>query len=116
MKISCGFFSGGRPAQNWTIVPQSKTSIVAEYFCSFGDEIWSMSDDELVQQTADHLVDDLGFVERNEVLDARHPPADRIDHVEVIGVRTQHLRAAVVREIHEIVRHEAIVERHEHGA
>jgi hypothetical protein len=47
---------------------QSKTSIVAEYFCSFGDETWSMSDDALVEQTANHLIDDLGFVERNEVL------------------------------------------------
>jgi hypothetical protein len=47
---------------------QSKTSIVAEYFCSFGDEIWSMSDDALVEQTANHMIDDLGFVERNEVL------------------------------------------------
>ncbi len=57
--------------KNWSVdmVPdQSKTSIVAEYFCSFGDEIWSMSDDDLVEQTARHLIDDLGFVERNEVL------------------------------------------------
>ncbi len=29
MKISCGFFSGGRPAQNCTMVAQSNTSIVA---------------------------------------------------------------------------------------
>ncbi|HYI16595.1 MAG TPA: FAD-dependent oxidoreductase, partial [Thermomicrobiales bacterium] len=57
--------------KNWSVdmVPdQSKTSIVAEYFCSFGDEIWSMSDDALVEQTAKHMIDDLGFVERNEVL------------------------------------------------
>jgi len=57
--------------KNWSVdmVPdQSKTSIVAEYFCSFGDEIWNMSDDELVEQTVKHLVDDLGFIERNEVL------------------------------------------------
>jgi protoporphyrinogen oxidase len=57
--------------KNWSIdmVPdQSKTSIVAEYFCSFGDEIWSMSDDALVEQTANHLIEDLGFVERNEVI------------------------------------------------
>jgi len=57
--------------KNWSVdmVPdQSKTSIVAEYFCSFGDEIWSMSDDALVEQTAQHMVEDLGFVERNEVL------------------------------------------------
>ena len=57
--------------KNWSVdmVPdQSKTSIVAEYFCSFGDEIWSMSDDQLVEQTANHLIKDLGFIEFNEVL------------------------------------------------
>jgi len=57
--------------KNWSVdmVPdQSKTSVVAEYFCSFGDEIWSMSDDALVERTAKHLADDLGFVARNEVL------------------------------------------------
>jgi protoporphyrinogen oxidase len=58
--------------KNWSVdmVPdQSKTSIVAEYFCSEGDHIWSMGNDDLVAQTARHLSDDLGFVERNEVLD-----------------------------------------------
>ncbi len=57
--------------KNWSVdmVPdQSKTSVVAEYFCSFGDEIWNRSDDTLVEQTARHLSDDLGFVTRNEVL------------------------------------------------
>jgi protoporphyrinogen oxidase len=57
--------------KNWSVdmVPdQSKTSIVAEYFCSEGDHIWNMSNDDLVEQTARHLADDLGFVERNEVL------------------------------------------------
>jgi len=57
--------------KNWSVdmVPdQSKTSIVAEYFCSFGDAIWNMSDAELVEQTVRHLSDDLGFIRRNEVL------------------------------------------------
>lgn len=57
--------------KNWSVdmVPdQRKTSIVAEYFCSFGDPVWSMSDDALVEQTVKHLVEDLGFIERNEVL------------------------------------------------
>ena len=57
--------------KNWSVdmVPdQSKTSVVAEYFCSFGDHIWNMSDDELVEQTVRHLSDDLGFIERGEVL------------------------------------------------
>lgn len=57
--------------KNWSVdmVPdQSKTSVVAEYFCSFGDHIWSMSDDALVAQTVRHLSDDLGFIKREEVL------------------------------------------------
>ncbi len=57
--------------KNWSVdmVPdQSKTSIVAEYFCSYGDHIWNMSDDELVERTAKHLAEDLGFIDRNEVL------------------------------------------------
>jgi len=57
--------------KNWSVdmVPdQSKTSVVAEYFCSFGDDIWNRSDDALVERTARHLSDDLGFVTRNEVL------------------------------------------------
>jgi protoporphyrinogen oxidase len=58
--------------KNWSVdmVPdQSKTSVVAEYFCSYGDEIWNMSDEALVEQTARHLSDDLHFVSRREVID-----------------------------------------------
>jgi protoporphyrinogen oxidase len=57
--------------KNWSrdMVPdQAKTSIVAEYFCSFGDDIWGSSDDALVERTAKHLADDLGFITRDEVL------------------------------------------------
>lgn len=57
--------------KNWSVdmVPdQSKTSVVAEYFCSFGDHIWSMSDEALVEQTVKHLSEDLGFITREEVL------------------------------------------------
>lgn len=57
--------------KNWSpaMVPSDEhTSLVIEYFCSFGDEIWSMSEDELVEQSVRHLVDDLGFVTRDEVL------------------------------------------------
>ena len=57
--------------KNWSVdlVPdRSKTSIVAEYFCSFGDPTWAASDDILVERTARHLADDLGFIARDEVL------------------------------------------------
>ncbi len=58
--------------KNWSpaMVPDDRyTSIVAEYFCSFGDAIWSMSDAALVAQTVRHLVEDLRFISADEVID-----------------------------------------------
>lgn len=57
--------------KNWSpaMVPSDEyTSLVVEYFCSFGDHIWSMSEEELVAQTVRHLVHDLGFITPDEVL------------------------------------------------
>lgn len=57
--------------KNWSpaMVPSDEyTSLVVEYFCSFGDHIWSMSEDELVERTIKHLNEDLGFVKPDEVL------------------------------------------------
>ena len=57
--------------KNWSpaMVPSDDyTSLVVEYFCSFGDHIWSMSEEQLVEQTVRHLVDDMGFIRRDEVL------------------------------------------------
>lgn len=44
------------------------TSLVVEYFCSFGDHIWSMSEEELVGRTVRHLVEDLKFITPDEVI------------------------------------------------
>jgi protoporphyrinogen oxidase len=57
--------------KNWSpaMVPGDEfTSLVVEYFCSFGDAIWSMSEEELVAQTVKHLVQDLGFISPDEVI------------------------------------------------
>jgi protoporphyrinogen oxidase len=57
--------------KNWSpeMVPSDEyTSLVVEYFCSFGDHIWSMSEEELVQQTVKHLVEDLKFITPDEVI------------------------------------------------
>ncbi|MCU1384688.1 MAG: Protoporphyrinogen oxidase [Acidobacteria bacterium] len=57
--------------KNWSpaMVPgDDYTSIVAEYFCSFGDAIWSMTDEALVERTVRHLVKDLRFIAPEEVL------------------------------------------------
>ena len=57
--------------KNWSpaMVPSDEyTSLVVEYFCSFGDEIWNMSEEEFVEKTVDHLVNDLKFIDESEVL------------------------------------------------
>src|SRR5918993_571232 len=57
--------------KNWSpdMVPgDDYTSVVAEYFCSFGDAIWNMSEEDLVAQTVKHLVHDLKFITHDEVL------------------------------------------------
>jgi protoporphyrinogen oxidase len=57
--------------KNWSpfMVPSDEyTSLVIEYFCSFGDHIWSMSEEELVEQSVKHLVEDMKFLKREEVL------------------------------------------------
>jgi protoporphyrinogen oxidase len=55
---------------NWSkdMAPEGKTSICAEWFCSIGDEFWEMKDQDIVDQTIGHLVDDLGFITREEVI------------------------------------------------
>jgi protoporphyrinogen oxidase len=57
--------------KNWSpeMVPGDEyTSLVVEYFCTRGDHIWSMSDEQLVNQTVKHLVEDLHFVNPDEVI------------------------------------------------
>jgi protoporphyrinogen oxidase len=74
--------------KNWSpaMVPSDEfTSLVVEYFCSFGDPIWSMSEEELVEQTVRHLADDLGFIHRDEVLGGFTVRAPRAYPAYVIG-------------------------------
>jgi len=74
--------------KNWSpeMVPDpSLTSLVVEYFCSFGDHIWSMSDDDLVEQTIRHLVEDMGFLRRDEVIGGFAVRAPRAYPSYVIG-------------------------------
>ncbi|MCC6314546.1 MAG: FAD-dependent oxidoreductase [Thermomicrobiales bacterium] len=74
--------------KNWSpeMVPgDDYTSLVVEYFCSFGDAIWSMSDEQLVEKTIEHLIQDLGFISRDEVLDGFVIRAPRAYPAYVIG-------------------------------
>ena len=74
--------------KNWSpaMVPDpSMTSLVVEYFCSFGDHIWSMSEEELVAQTIKHLVNDLKFISPDEVIGGFTIRAPRAYPAYVIG-------------------------------
>ena len=57
--------------KNWSaaMVPGDEyTSLVVEYFCSFGDHIWQMTEEQLVEQTIKHLIEDMKFITRDEVI------------------------------------------------
>jgi protoporphyrinogen oxidase len=74
--------------KNWSpaMVPNDElTSLVVEYFCSFGDHIWSMTEEELVAQTVRHLVNDLGFITPEEVIGGFTIRAPRAYPAYVIG-------------------------------
>lgn len=79
--------------KNWSaaMVPGDEyTSIVAEYFCSFGDDIWGSSDAELVERTIKHMVEDLKFISRDEVIGGFAIRAPRAYPAYVLGY-DQHL-------------------------
>lgn len=74
--------------KNWSpsMVPSPDvTSLVVEYFCSYGDSIWNMTEEELVEQTVKHLVNDLKFITRDEVIDGFIIRAPRAYPSYVIG-------------------------------
>lgn len=59
--------------KNWSpaMVPDDEhTSLVLECFCSLGDPVWEMSDDEIKKRCIRDLVDKLGFIEDQEIEDA----------------------------------------------
>ena len=59
--------------KNWSVnmVPDADhTSLVLECFCTFKDEIWNMSDDEIRERCTRDLVDKLKFIKDEEVIGA----------------------------------------------
>lgn len=58
--------------KNWSVkmAPEGKTSLVVEYFCFAGDEIWKISDSKLVRVTVDILVNKLGFITEEDVIES----------------------------------------------
>ena len=58
--------------RNWSsaMAPEGKSSIVAEYFCFQDDDIWGMDDQDLIDLTISDLDMRLGFLKKEEVIDA----------------------------------------------
>jgi protoporphyrinogen oxidase len=57
--------------KNWSpdLVPSlDKTSVVCECFCTRGDDVWTMSDDDLADRVVADLADRLGFITRDQVV------------------------------------------------
>jgi len=55
--------------KNWSpdMVPDNEhTSLVLECFCSEGDSIWNMSDEEITERCVRDLVDKLNFIEQQD--------------------------------------------------
>jgi protoporphyrinogen oxidase len=69
----------------WMVPSDEYTSLVVEYFCSFGDNIWSMSEEELIERTIKYLDQDLGFIKPEEVLGAFTVRAPRAYPTYLIG-------------------------------
>lgn len=57
--------------KNWSVdmAPAGKSSIVAEYFCFAGDDVWNMDDQDLVDLTVRDLDQRLGFLKQEEVIE-----------------------------------------------
>ncbi len=57
--------------KNWSraMVPDDDhTSLVLECFCTVGDSIWSLSDDDVARRCVHDLADKLGFIEATDVV------------------------------------------------
>ena len=80
--------------RNWSaeMVPgPGYTSLVFEYFFSFGDTIWEMSEEALVDRTIADLADTMGFITRDEVLGGFTVRAPRAYPAYVLGYE-KHLK------------------------
>jgi len=56
--------------KNWSpdMVQEGKTSLVVEYFCSEGDEVWEGDDGDLRDLTVEHLAR-LGLIDKHDLID-----------------------------------------------
>ncbi len=58
--------------KNWSpaMAPEGKSSLVTEYFCFEGGEVWEMDDQALIDLTIEDLDQRLHFLRKQEVMDA----------------------------------------------
>jgi protoporphyrinogen oxidase len=58
--------------KNWSpaMAPEGKSSIVAEFFCFKDGDIWNMEDEDLIDLTVRELDEQLGFLKKDDVIDA----------------------------------------------
>jgi protoporphyrinogen oxidase len=86
--------------KNWSeaMCPTGTTSICAEWFCTRDDATWKLTDDEIVERTIGHLADDLGFIDRSEVLGGfalravQAYPVYSLDYGDRVGVLKHYLQ------------------------
>lgn len=58
--------------KNWSslmVKGAGMSSLVVEYFCSKGDSVWMMPDQELINMTVEYLSGPLGFINKQEAVD-----------------------------------------------
>jgi protoporphyrinogen oxidase len=65
-KVQVGRIQNYRSWSPWMVPDPSKACVGLEYFCFAGDELWTMSDDDLVALAASEL-EQLGLVQRSKV-------------------------------------------------
>jgi protoporphyrinogen oxidase len=65
-KVRVGRIQNYRSWSPWMVPDPSKACVGLEYFCFAGDELWTMSDDDLVELAANEL-EQLGLVQRSKV-------------------------------------------------
>jgi protoporphyrinogen oxidase len=64
--VRVGRIQNYRSWSPWMVPDQSKACVGLEYFCFQGDDLWTMSDDQLVELAKDELAE-LGLVAREKV-------------------------------------------------
>jgi protoporphyrinogen oxidase len=87
--------------RNWSeaMAPAGKTSLVLEYFCEAGDEIWNRADGDILSMAVKELSAQLHFIEAHEVIDGfivRNVdayPRYGLDYRDAVDAIKDHLRS-----------------------